>query len=151
MDRGAWWAVIHGVTESDTTERLSTQAKMPLSLVSSEARQVLKSRLHRARSCSETLQTLLQFRSRPELPNTEPFTPKASAPNTSTHDTRGCNGEVWSPRSFSRLYHLFLTLNFCIHFRIIFQLLQNQTCFLSAAFVLSSYFYLPLFICLLWF
>ena len=40
--------------ESDTTERLSTQAKMPLSLVSSEARQVLKGRLHRAGSCSET-------------------------------------------------------------------------------------------------
>ena len=24
MNRGAWWATIHGVTELDTTERLST-------------------------------------------------------------------------------------------------------------------------------
>ena len=24
MDRGTWWAIVHGVTESDTTEQLST-------------------------------------------------------------------------------------------------------------------------------
>ena len=25
MDRGAWWATIHGIIESDTTELLSTR------------------------------------------------------------------------------------------------------------------------------
>ena len=24
LDRGAWWAIVHGITESDTTEQLST-------------------------------------------------------------------------------------------------------------------------------
>ena len=28
MDRGAWWATVHGATEWDTTEQLSTAQKI---------------------------------------------------------------------------------------------------------------------------
>ena len=30
MDRGGWWATVHGVTESDTTERLTLSLFTPI-------------------------------------------------------------------------------------------------------------------------
>ena len=33
MDRGAWWATVHGFTESDTTRRLSLLSRYPLILL----------------------------------------------------------------------------------------------------------------------
>ena len=33
MDRGAWWATVHGVTGSDRTERLSSSSKCGFSVI----------------------------------------------------------------------------------------------------------------------
>ena len=45
MDRGAWRATVHGVAESDTTERLSTQTLHPYVYTCTAASHAVKSKL----------------------------------------------------------------------------------------------------------
>ena len=33
MDRGAWWSIVHGVEESDTTEQLSAHMRVEIQYI----------------------------------------------------------------------------------------------------------------------
>ena len=59
MDRGAWWATVHGVTKSDMTEQLSTQTHRGLVDTVVLFSVVLRMRKHRG--CVQLTETWLMI------------------------------------------------------------------------------------------